>query len=103
MSYLLINNRGGETMKEKLPKVYVNKFEKKFINSREVVDVKKDKMDLDKLMAKNQYAFNHRYQILTKDKVIESSIISKDKNYILTIDGDWIKVDDIRDIKEIKK
>jgi 5'-3' exonuclease len=78
MSYLLINNRGGEIMKEKLPKVYVNKFEKKISNSREVVDVKKDKMDLDKLMAKNQYAFNHRYQILTKDKVIESSIIRKD-------------------------
>ncbi len=88
-----------------IPKVFVNPIEDDIHNSLDRVVLNKDKyVDLSDILKKDTYSFNHTYLIRLKDnKEIKSSIIKKTDTRILTIDGDWIYINDILNITEIKK
>ena len=91
----------------KLPKIFVNKIDKPIKHSlRETLisEEKINEIDLDNIFNNNTYSFNHRYKIILNDnKIVKSSIIQKDNNTILTIDGDKIRISNIKSISEIKK
>ena len=95
-------------MNPKLPKVYANpdsfnlnhNMAENSINNSSFSNRKIDEI----LDSSNKYLFNHRYLITLKNnKVVESSIISKYNNKLLTIDNDVLDIDDIKSIVEIKK
>lgn len=92
-------------MNKQLPKVFANKIEVENINQN-ITKVNEEKIiNLDEILDdKNKYLFNHKYQInLKSNQTIESSIISKKNNKVITIDGQLINIEDILSIKEIKK
>jgi len=93
-------------MNIKLPKVYVNHLDRQLPVNQVQTSLRKDsQVSLDTILDDHdKYLFNHRYLITLKNnKVIESSIISKKNNKVLTIDNDAIDVDEIKTIIEIKK
>jgi len=91
-----------------LPKVYTN-IDKEFNNSQiETVAQKENsntnRVSLDDILTKNQYAFNHIYNItLNNNEKIKDNIIQKSKTNILTMENGWILISDIKYIEEIKK
>ena len=95
-------------MNPNLPKVYANPDS--FNLNRNMLEsninnnsFSKDNID-EILDSSNKYLFNHHYLITLKDnKVVESSIISKYNNKLLTIDNDILDIDNIKSIVEIKK
>lgn len=91
-------------MKE-LPKVFVNKIDKEFNNYQERASIDEPKkINLDNILTKDKYSFNHIYLITLKDNTtIKDSIIQILDTKILTIDHSWILINDILSIKEIKK
>ena len=87
-----------------LPKVFVNKINEKIKNNRDNKVITNDSINIDDILDKNTYSFNHRYNIIMNDgRRIESAIISKSKNMLLTIDNDVLNIKDILSIREIKK
>lgn len=94
-------------MNNKLPKVFANPIDKNIKVNQEstLASEKVNDISIEEILDdKNKYLFNHKYKITLKDnKVIESSIISKMNNNLLTIDGDKINILDIKSIIEIKK
>ena len=90
-------------MKE-LPKVYVNKIDKEIRNSLSSTYVNDNIVNLDDILTKDKYSFNHKYQIeLKNNNTIKDSIIQIQNDKLLTIKNGWIKVSDIKNIFEIKK
>ena len=89
---------------EKLPKVFVNPINDNINNSQYKSIVDDNKVNLDNILSKDKYSFNHVYLITLKNnKQIKSSIIKIMNNKILTIDNDLINIDNILSIIEIKK
>ena len=94
-------------MNSRLPKVFANPIsknincnleERNINNNEEVIDID------DILDVSNKYLFNHKYLITLKNnKVLESSIISRNNNKLLTIDNDVLDINNIKSIVEIKK
>ena len=86
-----------------LPKIFVPNIEKDIINNQEtIVANEQQDLNLDKILTKNTYAFNHIYQITEiSGKITKSSIIKITEDKILTIDNEWIKIKDIKSIIEI--
>ena len=88
-----------------LPKVYVNPIKENINNSQERTTITNNNIiDLNSILTKDKYPFNHIYEIILKDnKKIVSSIIKITHTNILTIDGDIINIKDIINLQEIKK
>ncbi len=86
-----------------LPKVYVQKQEKEIINNQEESRVV-NKIDYDDILSDDKFLFNHLYLITLNDNTqIKDSIIAKKDNKILTIDNNYIDINNIKNIIEIKK
>lgn len=94
-------------MNERLPKVFVNKIDKTLnVNQEATISSKKNSsLNWDKILDdKDKYLFNHQYLItLNNNETIEDSIISKQQNKILTLNGKKIDISDIKSVVEIKK
>lgn len=90
---------------EDLPKVFANKIDKEFYNSQNTSTVSNERsLNLDEILTKDKYSFNHKYKITLKNgQEINSSIIKITEDKILTIDNDVISIKDILNIIEIKK
>ena len=86
-----------------LPKVFVNKIDKKMRNSLEEVKVNDNNIDLSNIITNDKYSFNHKYQIYLNNDVIEDYIIQIDNDKLLNIFNGWIFTKDIIKILEIKK
>ncbi len=86
-----------------LPKVYVNKINKNINNNQSESRVENKQLNIDSILSKDKYVFNHKYIITLKDNEIIDSIISKSNNKILTLNNKWIDINDIINISEIKK
>ena len=96
-------------MKENL---FVNKFDKEFKNNEKVfyskgsnitrstekVDVKKQISDIFKA---NDFVYKADVTITTKDKKFNTTIIARNKNSLITMDNEIIKISDILDIKKV--
>lgn len=93
-------------MNERLPKVFVNKIDKTLnVNQETTISSRKNSiLSWDEILDdKDKYLFNHQYLItLNNNETIEDSIISKQQNKILTLNGKKIDISDIKSVVEIK-
>lgn len=103
-------------MKE-LPKVFHNQINKDFNNNRNVYysknkydDTREVKTDnktiyqkINEIFSSPNYIYKANVEITLKDKVLTKRIIGRNKNYIITMDNLLISIDDIIDIKSLKK
>ncbi len=104
-------------MNDKIPKIYVNKLDKKIDNNKKVYysfydnneeiinEVEIDYMDIhnkiNNLFKSIDFVYKKKFLIKTKDSEKEYIIISKSFDYLLTINGIKIYIKDIIDIKVI--
>ena len=98
-----------------LPKVFQNNVNKEFKNNNSVFysrnstiqnEVKDSKTILQKIndiFSSPNYVYKANVEITLKDKKITKRIIGRNKNYIITMDNMLIPINDIVDIKSIKK
>lgn len=97
-----------------LPKVFRNNLDKKFNNNRSVYyssnDSKEEVRDsrsvlqkINDIFASPNYVYKANVEITLKDKKVTKRIIGRNKDYIITMDNVLIPVEDIIDIKSIKK
>ncbi len=98
-----------------LPKVFHNKVNKNFNNNRSfyysnnepIEEEKKDTrtitQKINDIFSSPNYIYKANVEITLKDKKIVKRIIGRNKNYIITMDNDLISINDIIDIKSLKK
>ncbi len=92
-----------------LPKVFHNN-NKKFTNNKSVfysknnneVDIKNIYQKINDIFSSPNYIYKANVEISLKDKTIIKRIIGRNKDYLITIDNDLIKINDILDIKTVK-
>ncbi len=102
---------------KKLPKIYQNDINKKINNNKTTYHLKYNAMEdsddrilremtneevnevIDNIFNTTGYAFNTKVIIKTNNKTYNTSLIAKRNGYILTLDEDKIKIDDIIVIK----
>lgn len=88
---------------KKLPKLYKNEINKNINNNKKYCYLKnevgeeKDNIaeKLRKIFNGMGYSYNIPVIIRTKDKEYNTSLISKTKNNIITLDNEVIKIEDI--------
>ena len=98
-----------------LPKVFQNNVNKEFKNNNsvfysrnsiiqdEVKDSKTILQKINEIFSSPNYVYKANVEITLKDKKITKRIIGRNKNYIITMDNMLIPINDILDIKSIKK
>ena len=96
-----------------LPKVFQNKIDKKINNNEsiyysnnkkeEVIDSKTVLQKINEIFSSPNYIYKANVEITLKDKKVTKRIIGRNKNYIITMDNNLIPINDIIDIKSIKK
>ena len=112
-------------MSNKLPKVFANKIEKKLNNNKEVytsINTKKEEktekqaqkqketiknkinsktipQKINEILTKKKYIYKVPVKIQLEDKEIITNIRGKNKNKIITINNELIKIDDIKNIE----
>lgn len=98
---------------KKLPKIYQGDFNKKITNNKNtcyldlnenITEITKDNMDVLETITEVFSGLGHAYNIpliiKTKDKIYETSLIAKTKNYVVTLDNTTIPITDIISIKK---
>jgi len=96
----------------KLPKIYKNEIKKKINNNKEMCYVEErtsnfqDRKEVENTL-KNVFAglgkpYNTKVIIKTKDKEYDTSLISKNKEEVITLENKIIKIEEIEEIT-IKK
>lgn len=97
-------------MSKKLPSIFSNKIDKK-LNNNEDYFVSNNNRNIEQLSKEDinnkinnifsSYDFVYRINVVIslKDRDITKKIIGKKDNNLITIDGEYISVDDILDIK----
>ena len=101
---------------KELPKIYKNKIDKQINNNRNVYyssnEQMREKSDtnnkttlqkINEIFASQNYIYKAAVEITLKDKVLKKRIIGRNKDYIITMDNDLILINDIIDIKSLKK
>jgi len=92
---------------KKLPEIYKNQINKKINNNKNYCYLKEDRHENNAI--KNTtieekltfifngmgYSYNIPVTITTKDKVYKTSLVTKTKNNLITLDNDVIKINDI--------
>ena len=84
---------------KKLPSIYKNEINKKIKNNREVTYIKEEKQNIneiiDSIFNGVGYSYNIPLIITTKDKVYETSLISRNNTKINTLDNQSIPISEI--------
>ena len=98
---------------KKLPKLYTNTFNKKIDNSKEYTRVKEKILEEDKLnkydinkkidmiFKSNDYIYKINVLIKLNNKELNTTIIGKTNDSLITLDNNLIKISDIYDIKKV--
>lgn len=88
---------------KKLPSIYKNEINKKIKNNREVTYIKEEQQNIneiiDSIFNGLGYSYNIPLIITTKNKVYETSLISRSKTNINTLDNDSIPINEIISIE----
>lgn len=94
-------------MNNKIPKIFVNKLNK-INNNKEIYYSALDKQDnivtssiiekIDMIMNSKKFIYKRNVHIKTKEYEKDFSIISKNNNYLLTLEGNKININDIIEI-----
>lgn len=94
------------------PKVFHNNINKNFTNNKSVYYCKNDNEVIDKktvyqkisdIFSSPDYIYKANVEISLKDKTIVKRIIGRNKDFLITMDNELIRISDIEDIKTIKK
>lgn len=95
---------------KKLPKVYKNNIDKNIKNNKSLCYVKEENTknvqvsnnliseQLETIFSGKGYSYNIPVTIKTKNNIYNTSLITKTNNYIVTLDNDLIRIDDITSI-----
>ncbi len=102
-----------------LPKVFRNNINKKFNNnssiyyshnynrnSNEIENINDNKnvvQKINEIFSSPNYVYKANVEITLKDKKITKRIIGRNKNYIITMDNMLIPINEIINIRSIKK
>ena len=94
-----------------LPKVFHNNENKRFNNNTDVfysrsnnkTDIKTIYQKINDIFSSPNYIYKANVEISLKDRTITKRIIGRNKEFLITMDNDLIKISDILDIKTIKK
>ena len=104
-----------------LPKVFKNKIDKKISNNETVyyggnnnnmisnntngnqVSKKNITQKINDIFSSPNYIYKTNVEITLNDKITTKRIIGRNKDYIITMDNELIKISDIIDIKVQKK
>ena len=101
-----------------LPKVFRNNINKKFDNNNSVYYSNNDNRNIDfentndsknviqkinEIFSSPNYVYKANVEITLKDKKITKRIIGRNKNYIITMDNMLIPINEIINIRSIKK
>ena len=103
-------------MKE-LPKVFHNKIDKKINNNRNFYYSNGDKQEknetpkdnktiiqkINEIFASPNYVYKANVEITLSDRKITKRIIGRNKDFIITMDNELIRISDIKDIKSETK
>lgn len=74
-----------------------------YTKSNEDVSSKTIYQKINDIFSSPNYIYKANVEITLKDKVVIKRIIGRNKDYLITIDNELIKIVDIIDIKSIKK
>lgn len=93
-----------------LPKVFRNNTNKTFNNNKNVfyskdisnTNTKDIYQKINDIFSSPSYIYKANVEISLKDKTIIKRIIGRNKDFLITMDNDLIKITDILDIKTIK-
>lgn len=88
---------------KKLPKIYKNEINKNITNNKNYCYLQNEKRNttssleekINDIFSGIGYSYNIPVTIKTKDKVYNTSLVSKTKNNLVTLDNEIIKIDDI--------
>ncbi len=94
---------------KKLPKLYKNEITKNISNNKKYCYLQNENVKEDKTITEKienifngiGYSYNIPVTIKTKDKEYNTSLVSKTKNNLVTLDNEIIKIEDILSL-EIK-
>lgn len=106
-------------MEKKLPKVYANKIDKEIKNNETVYYDRGDKREIEvpeskkniipteltiqqkinKIFGSSRYVYKADVDITLKDGKISKKVIGRNRNELITMDNELIKIADIIDIK----
>lgn len=93
---------------KKLPKLYKNEISKPLNNNKKYCYLKDEKEDrsnsiedkLHNIFNGIGYSYNIPVRIKTKNKEYNTSLVTKTKNNLITLDNEVIKIEDIISIEE---
>ena len=95
----------------KLPKIFINNINKKISHNDEVyysykdnyeeenIDINNIRNKIDELFKSNDFIYKKKIHIKTDNYDKDFIIISRSIDYLLTIDGKRIKINEIKEIK----
>jgi hypothetical protein len=92
------------------PKVFQNNGNKKFTNNNDVfysknnndVSTKNIYQKINDIFSSPNYIYKANVEISLKDKIISKRIIGRNKDFLITMDNELIRINDILDIKTVK-
>lgn len=92
------------------PKVFQNNGNKKFNNNNDVfysknnndVSTKNIYQKINDIFSSPNYIYKANVEISLKDKIISKRIIGRNKDFLITMDNELIRINDILDIKTVK-
>ncbi len=98
-------------MEKKIPKVFANKINRKIENNDsysytknneflkdDVVDNLDINSKINNIFKSTNYIYKVDVNIKLKDGIVDKKIIGKKNGYLITMDNELIKIDDILDI-----
>lgn len=89
---------------KKLPQIYKNKINKKINNNKEYCYLKNNTSEdieyiitekLNSIFHGVGYPYNKTVEIITKDKTYQTSLLTRTKNSVITINDETIPIKDI--------
>lgn len=94
-----------------LPKVFANKISNDINNTQEIFysdrTIVKNNVNesvvkkINNIFSSKNHVYKSRVLITFKDKLVEKVIVAKNNSHLITIDGELIKIIDIKDIQKI--
>ena len=95
-----------------LPKVFANNIRSDLNNTQDLFYGNKTFMEerkttinivkkINEIFASTSHVYKSRVEITLKDSVVEKILVGKTSNHIITMDGEYIRINDILDIKKI--
>ena len=96
----------------KLPELFTKTFDKKIDNSIDYIKINNKRTEIklsnneinkkiNNIFKSKNYIYKIKVEISMKDKIIETHIIGKNNNNLITIDNELIPIKNITNINEI--